>query len=88
MKPCPGSKPKESKMGAVQDADLGRRELCLRLLGLCALTGLAGCGESEATKTADSEAHAKAVIDARIKAYGPSGSPYPQTKRRVAQRSK
>jgi hypothetical protein len=75
-------------MGAVQDTDLGRREICLRLLGLFALTGLAGCGESEVTKTSESEARAKAEIDARILAYGPSGSPYPQSKRRVAQRSR
>jgi hypothetical protein len=55
---------------------------------MAALTGLAGCGETEATRTADSEAHAKAEIDARIKAYGPSGSPYPQAKSRVAHRAR
>jgi hypothetical protein len=86
LKPHRGSETKETDMGAVQDNDLGRRELCLRLLGMLALTGLAGCGESEATRTSESEAHAKAEIEARIKAYGPSGSPYPQARHRVVRR--
>ena len=73
-------------MGAVQETDLCRRELCLRLLGMLALTSLAGCGDSEDTKTSESQAHAKAEIEARIKAYGPSGSPYPQARHRVVRR--
>jgi hypothetical protein len=47
---------------------------------------VAGCAESEATKVAETESHAKAEMEARLKAYGPSGNPSTLPQRRVAHR--
>ncbi len=61
-------------MSIVPAATIGRRQFCLRFLGLIALTSLPGCGSSPAVEKAANDARQAADGAARIKAYGGNGT--------------
>ncbi len=78
-------------MGIVQETTVGRRQFCLRFLGLIGLTSLPGCGSSPTVEEAENDARQEAERAARIRAFGGNGSPYQtsgphKTKGRIARR--